>query len=88
MLVVPGARGRHRARLADRRPDLALRRSAARHRIRTVATLTGRWRTLIVLFQLVIVSFVEIIVGVFTGRARGAGLALRGRARSCPDYRA
>ncbi len=74
VLVVPGARGRHRARLADRRPDLALRRSAARHRIRTVATLTGRWRTLIVLFQLVIVSFVEIIVGVFTGRAR-EGLA-------------
>lgn len=74
VLIVPAARGRHRGQLATRRPDLPLRRAAARDRLRTVATLTGRWRVPVVLFQLLVVSLVEVVVGVFTGRARD-GLA-------------
>ena len=74
VLVVPSAVARHRERLVERRPDLSHRRAAARHRIDTVATLTGRWRTPVVLAQLAVVSIVETVVGLFTGRSR-EGLA-------------
>lgn len=70
VLVVPGAVARHRERLPLRRPDLSHRRTIARHRIDTVATLTGRWRTLKVLVQLAVVSIIETIAGLFTGRLR------------------
>ncbi len=74
VLVVPAARGRHRERLLERRPDLKPRRMAARNRVTTVATLTGRWRTPLVLIEMFVVSVVEVVIGIFTGRAR-EGLA-------------
>ncbi len=70
VVVVPAARGRHRGQLSARRPDLHQRRAAARARIRTVATLTGRWRVPLVVLQLLVVSLVETVAGAFTGRSR------------------
>lgn len=74
VLIVPSAVGRHLGGLRGRRRDIGHRRAIARHRIDTVATMAGRWRAPVVLAQLAIVSLVETVVGVFTGRVRD-GLA-------------
>lgn len=70
VLVVPPARGRHRERLAERRPDLAHLALRERHRMRTVLTLTGARRLPLVALQLVLVTLAEFVVSVFTGSAR------------------
>ena len=74
VLVVPAAVARHRESLVERRRDVGHRRAIARHRIDTVATMTGRWRTPLVLLQLAVVSIVETAAGLFTGRVKD-GLA-------------
>ncbi|MEZ5259732.1 MAG: glycosyltransferase, partial [Ilumatobacteraceae bacterium] len=84
VIVVPAARVRHRAGLAVRRGDLSHRRMEAVARARTVATLTGRWRTPVVLLQFVIVGVVELIVGILTGRPREGAASLYGLARLIP----
>ncbi len=84
VLFVPAARARHRGTLVERRPDLPHRRLSAVHRVRTIATLTGRWRTPVVLLQLLLVSLVEIVVGVFTGRARDGLASLYALGRLVP----
>jgi GT2 family glycosyltransferase len=68
VVVAPDARVRHREQLAARRPDLSHRTLQARHRMRTVATLTGGSRLLGRSIQLVLVTLVELVVGLFTGR--------------------
>ena len=74
VVVAPEARARHRERLHERRPDLHPRGLAAQHRIRTVATLTGGVRLGVVLVQLLLITVVEMVVGLFTGHF-GEGLA-------------
>lgn len=72
VVVVPAARARHRAALGARRPDMAHVAVRARHRMRTVATLTGARRLPLVLVQALLVSFVEFLTGLVTLRpARG-----------------
>jgi GT2 family glycosyltransferase len=68
VVVVPDARVRHRERLAQRRPDLRHRTLQSRHRMRTVATLTGASRLATRSVQLVLLTLVELVVGLFTGR--------------------
>jgi GT2 family glycosyltransferase len=70
VLVVPAAKARHVERLEERRPDLAHRTVAARHRVHTVLTLTSRLRVPLVFLQLLVVSILETVIGIFTGRAR------------------
>ena len=77
VVVVPEARGRHREQLSERRPDLHHRVLAAQHRVRTVATLTGGVRLGVVLLQLLLITLVEMIVGVFTGHFTEAVASLR-----------
>ncbi len=77
VVVVPAARGRHREALTERRPDLAHHALAARHRVRTVATLTGGLRLPLVLLQMVLISLTEMVVGLFTGRLGEAFTSLR-----------
>ncbi|MEO5899364.1 MAG: glycosyltransferase family 2 protein [Ilumatobacteraceae bacterium] len=72
VVVVPGARARHRERLADRRPDLRHAALQARHRMRAVATLTGARRLPWVLVQLVFVTFAELVIGLLTAAPRQA----------------
>ncbi len=72
VVVVPSARARHRGGLIDRRPDLGHLSIAARHRVRTVATLTGSARLPGRLLELVLLTIGELIAGVFTGRLRQA----------------
>ncbi|MEM8746265.1 MAG: glycosyltransferase, partial [Actinomycetota bacterium] len=77
VVVAPLARVRHRSRLAERRPDLPIARIAARHRLRAVATLTGAPRLPLRLLELVVLTLVELVVGLFTGRFREAVASAR-----------
>ncbi|MEO6651219.1 MAG: glycosyltransferase [Ilumatobacteraceae bacterium] len=68
VIVAPDARVRHLEQLVVRRPDLHHGRLRARHRMRSVATLTGGSRLLGRSIQLVLLTMVELVVGLFTGR--------------------
>lgn len=77
VIVAPDARVRHRERLAERRPDLNHRGLRSRHRMRTVMTLTSGARLLVRTVQLVLLTLVELVVGLFTGRFGDALSSLR-----------
>ena len=77
VVVAPDARVRHREQLVERRPDLNHRTLQARHRMRTVATLTGGSRLLGRSIQLVLLTLVELVVGLFTGRFGEALASMR-----------
>jgi GT2 family glycosyltransferase len=77
VVVAPDARVRHRELLEDRRTDLDHRRLRARHRMRAVAVLTGPQRLLGRSVQLVVLTMLELVVGLFTGRFNDALASLR-----------
>ncbi len=77
VVVVPAARARHRELLMVRRPDLPHRLLAARHRVRSVATLTGGLRLPLLLVQMLLLCLLEMVVGLFTGRLGEAFASLR-----------
>ncbi|WP_420453107.1 glycosyltransferase [Ilumatobacter sp.] len=74
VVVAPSARVRHRADLESRRDDLNHPRLEARHRLRTLATMTGAARLPVRLLELTVLTLVEVVVGLFSGRLR-QGLA-------------
>ena len=76
VVVAPSARVRHRGRLPERRPDLNEIRLAARHRLRTVATMTGAARLPGRILELIVLTFAELVVGLFTGRFKQAFASL------------
>ncbi|MBT5866566.1 MAG: glycosyltransferase [Ilumatobacter sp.] len=77
VIVVPTARVRHRGELAKRRPDLHHGMLKAKHRMRTVATLTGSTRLPGRTLELVLLTLAELVGGIFTGRLREAWASLR-----------
>ena len=77
VVVAPDARVRHRERLRERRTDLNHRTLQSRHRMRTVATLTGGSRLLGRSIQMILLTLGEIVVGLFTGRLGEALSSLR-----------
>lgn len=77
VIVVPDARVRHREQLLDRRPELNHQALSSRHRMRAVATLTGGPRLLVRSIQLIFLTLVELVVGLFTGRFSEAMSSLR-----------
>jgi GT2 family glycosyltransferase len=77
VVVAPSARVRHRSRLADRHPDVNHVRVEARHRLRSVVTLTGSARLPGRLLELVVLTLAELVVGLFTGRFRQGVASLR-----------
>ncbi len=72
VLVVPAARVRHRQALAERPPADGLVRLAARHRVRTMLVCYGFWHRLRVVPQVVLLSVVEALAYLFTGRTAHA----------------
>ena len=68
VIVAPDASVRHLEQLPLRRLDLNHRTLRARHRMRAVATLTGGSRLFGRSIQMVLVTLVELVVGLFTGR--------------------
>lgn len=77
VVVVPDAVARHREQLEIRRPDLPHRTLRARHRMRTVATLTGASRLIGRSIQMVLLTLVELFVGLFSGRFGEALASMR-----------
>ncbi|MEY2401756.1 MAG: hypothetical protein QOJ08_1867 [Ilumatobacteraceae bacterium] len=77
VVVVPAARARHREALDQRRPDLRPALLQARHRMRSIATLTGASRLPLLTLQLLLVTISELIVGVFSGKPREAWASMR-----------
>jgi GT2 family glycosyltransferase len=77
VVVVPAAVVRHRGQIAVRRPDINHPVVAARHRMRNVATLTGPTRLPGRSVEMVLLTVVELVVGVFTGRFSEAWASLR-----------
>ena len=68
VVVVPSARVRHVGQLRQRRPDLRHGLTRARHRMRSVATLTGASRLPARSVEMVLLTLVELVVGLFTAR--------------------
>ena len=68
VVVAPAARVRHRSALRERRPDLPHGRLRARHRMRSVATLTGASRLPGRSLEMVLLTVTELVVGLFTAR--------------------
>ncbi|MFN3254954.1 MAG: glycosyltransferase [Ilumatobacter sp.] len=77
VVVAPVARVRHRGRLVERRPDIAHLSAQARHRMRTVMTMTGRARLPGRLVELILLTLSELVVGLFTGRFRSGVASTR-----------
>jgi GT2 family glycosyltransferase len=77
VVVAPSARVRHRGELVNRRPDLNHVRLEAQHRMRTVATLTASSRMPVRVLEVVALTFVELVVGLFTATFGQAWASLR-----------
>ena len=77
VLVVPSAKARHLEALEQRRPDLNHEVLRARHRMRTVAALTGAPRLPLLSLQLVLLTLAQFAVGVATGRVGRAVAGIR-----------
>jgi GT2 family glycosyltransferase len=77
VVVAPQARVRHREELTVRRPDLHHDALRARHRMRSVATLTSGARLPVRSLELVLLTVTELFVGLFTGRLGEAWSSLR-----------
>ncbi len=77
VVVVPAARARHDEQLRRRRPDLPHRLLEAQHRVRSVATLTGGLRLPLLFLQMLMLSMLEMVVGLFTGHLGEAFASFR-----------
>ncbi|MFN8022692.1 MAG: glycosyltransferase [Acidimicrobiales bacterium] len=77
VLVVPSAKARHLEALEQRRPDLDHEALRARHRVRTVAALTGIRRLPLLTVQLVLLTVAQFVVGILTGRVARAVAGVR-----------
>ncbi|MFZ9629674.1 MAG: glycosyltransferase, partial [Ilumatobacteraceae bacterium] len=76
VVVVPSARVRHREGLLRRLGEGHVSARAARDRFHTVLTLTGGRRIGAVVPQLVLITLLEVVVSLVTGRVRRAGSTL------------
>ena len=77
VLVVPTARARHRKEMDATRSVATMSALEARHRVRTVATLSGRVQLPVVLVQLLLMAIARLVIGVFNGTFRQAQASLR-----------
>ncbi|MEX0848573.1 MAG: glycosyltransferase [Ilumatobacteraceae bacterium] len=85
VLVVPSARARHRESLVERRPDLDHVAMRERHRMFTVAALTGARRLPLLLLELVVVTLAQFVASLFSGHAARGWAGLRGLVGLVPD---
>jgi GT2 family glycosyltransferase len=86
VMVAPAARVRHREQLESRRPDLNHSALRARHHLRSALTLTAGSRLPVRLLELVVLTIVEVVVGVFSGHAREAWASVRALLGAIPRF--
>ena len=77
VVVAPSAVARHRELFSSRSANIVSSSLIARHRARTVTTLTSRFRFPLVWLQMLITSVIETVVGVFSGTFRESLAGLR-----------
>ena len=77
VIFAPSAVVRHREMFAQRAPEISKDVLAARHRVRTVTTLTWRLELPLVWLQMLVTSVIETTFGVFNGNFRGSLANLR-----------
>ena len=77
VLVAPTARVRHRKEMNDTRSVATMSALEARHRVRTVATLSGRLQLPGVMLQLLLMAVARVVIGVFNGTFKQALASLR-----------
>ena len=77
VLIVPSAKARHRNGIESRVTGMARTSSQARNRVRTVVSLSGRLQIPFVMLQMLLVSVVQVVAGVFGGGFTAALASLR-----------
>ncbi len=77
VMVAPAARVRHREEIEIRRPDLNHKLLRSRHRLRSMLTLTSGARLPLRLVELVGLTIVELVFGVFAGHFGEAWASVR-----------
>lgn len=76
VMVVPSAVGRHREAFATRNSDIDLAERRERHRVQTVLSTTAGARFVPLVLLIIVLSCVEMVAGVVSGRSRRAVTAL------------
>lgn len=77
VIIVPSAKARHRDDFDSRTNDLTRAALEARHRVRTISTLSGKLQLPFVLVQLLVASLLQTIASIFGGGLRSAVISLR-----------
>lgn len=77
VLVVPDARVRHRSAIVERTGWTNSATERARNRVRTVVTLSSRYRLPLIVLRIVLFAILRLPIGVFTGTYRESLAALR-----------
>ena len=77
VMVAPAARVRHREELEVRRPDVNHKLLRSRHRLRSMLTLTAGARLPLRLVELIGLTLVELVFGIFAGRFGEAWASVR-----------
>lgn len=84
VVVAPSARVRHRGELELRRPDLSHTVMRARNHMRSTMTLTAGSRLPLRMLELIGLTIVEVVLGVFAGRFSEAWAAVRALVGAVP----
>jgi hypothetical protein len=77
VVIVPAAKARHLNSFDSRTNEPSRVALEARHRVRTIATLSGRFQLPFVLVQLLIATLVQTVVSIFGGGLRASLIAMR-----------
>ena len=86
VIFAPSAVVRHREMFSQRAPEISKDVLAARHRVRTVTTLTWRLELPLVWLQMLVTSVIETTFGVFNGNFRGSLANLRATVSVFVDF--
>ena len=86
VIFAPSAVVRHREMFAQLAPEISKDVLAARHRVRTVTTLTWRLELPLVWLQMLVTSVIETTFGVFNGNFRGSLANLRATVSVFVDF--
>ena len=77
VVIVPAAKARHLNSFDSRTNEPSRVALEARHRVRTIATLSGRFQLPFVLVQLLIATLIQTVVSIFGGGLRASLIAMR-----------
>ena len=77
VVIVPAAKARHLNSFDSRTNEPSRAALEARHRVRTIATLSGRFQLPFVLVQLLLATLIQTVVSIFGGGLRNALISMR-----------